>query len=307
LFILAGVLTVFLRWLREKDNWRKRTLAVTQSVFILLLCLLSVLVVWPLLYRQGTEFFDRQYILTALIFGLIIFVWLSCAEIYQHVFQTQLCLERQERLSALGKLASGLAHEIKNPLAALHNLVAVLPQNYRQTKFRAEFMEIVPRQIERINQLVSGLLDLSRAGDGQKIRFNLSQLLEKSLTLLAGQAVKQDVHIEKSIAPDLWFKGQINALEQVFLDLGLNALQAMPQGGVLKVTLLENKTLIFQDNGCGIRPEILPQIFDPFVTTKKSGTGLGLSIVKKILDTHKVKIEIAAKWKQGATVTLFFY
>jgi hypothetical protein len=77
LFILAGVLTVFLRWLREKDNWRKRTLAVTQSVFILLLFLLSVLVVWPLLYRQGTEFFDRQYILTALIFGLIIFVWLS--------------------------------------------------------------------------------------------------------------------------------------------------------------------------------------------------------------------------------------
>ncbi|MDR1324289.1 MAG: hypothetical protein LBK68_07635 [Candidatus Margulisbacteria bacterium] len=307
LFILAGVLTVFLRWLREKDNWRKRTLAVTQSIFVLLLCLLSVLVVWPLLYRQGTEFFDRQYILTALIFGLIIFVWLSCAEIYQHVFQTQLCLERQERLSALGKLASGLAHEIKNPLAALHNLVAVLPQNYRQAKFRTEFMEIVPRQIERINHLVSGLLDLSRAGDGQKIRFNLSQLLEKSLVLLAGQAVKQDVHLEKSIAPDLWFKGQTNALEQVFLDLGLNALQAMPQGGVLKITLLEDKTLIFQDNGCGIRPEILPHIFDPFVTTKKSGTGLGLSIVKKILDTHKVKIEIAAKWKQGTTVTLFFY
>jgi signal transduction histidine kinase len=307
LFILAGILTVFLRWLREKDNWRKRTLAVTQAVFILLLLLFGVLVVWPLLYRQGAEFFDRQYILTALIFGLIIFVWLSCAEIYQHVFQTQLCLERQERLSALGKLASGLAHEIKNPLASLHNLVAVLPQNYRQAKFRAEFMEIVPRQIERINHLVSGLLDLSRAGDGQKIKFNLSQLLERSLTLLAGQAVKQNVHLEKNIAPDLWFKGQTNALEQVFLDLGLNALQAMPQGGVLKVTLLENKTLIFQDNGCGIRPEILPQIFDPFVTTKKSGTGLGLSIVKKILEAHKVKIEITAKWKQGTTATLFFY
>jgi signal transduction histidine kinase len=307
LFLLSGILTVFLRWLREKDNWRKRTLAVTQSVFVALLLLFSALVVWPLLYRQGAEFFDRQYILTALIFGLIIFVWLSCAEIYQHVFQTQLCLERQERLSALGKLASGLAHEIKNPLAALHNLVAVLPENYRQAKFRAEFMDIVPRQIERINHLVSGLLDLSRAGDGQKIRFNLSQLLEKSLALLAGQAVKQNVQIERAIAPDIWFKGQPNALEQVFLDLGLNALQAMPQGGVLKVTLKEDKTLTFQDNGCGIRPEILPHIFDPFVTTKKSGNGLGLSIVKKILDEHKVKIEISAQWKQGAAAVLFFY
>ncbi|MDR1453943.1 MAG: hypothetical protein LBJ25_08240 [Candidatus Margulisbacteria bacterium] len=307
LFLLTGILTVFLRWLREKDNWRKRTLAVTQSIFIALLALFSALVVWPLLYRQGAEFFDRQYILTALIFGLIVFVWLSCAEIYQHVFQTQLCLERQERLSALGKLASGLAHEIKNPLAALHNLVAVLPENYRRAKFRAEFMDIVPRQIERINQLVTGLLDLSRAGDGQKTKFNLSQLLEKSLALLTGQAVRQNVQIEKNIAPNIEFRGQPNALEQVFLDLGLNALQAMPQGGVLKVTLKEDKTLVFQDNGCGIRTEILPHIFDPFVTTKKSGTGLGLSIVKKILDEHKVKIEIAAKWKQGATATLFFY
>ncbi|MDR2428785.1 MAG: hypothetical protein LBD62_03155 [Candidatus Margulisbacteria bacterium] len=307
LFLLAGILTVFLRWLREKDNWRKRTLAVTQSVFVALLFLFGTLVIWPLLYRQGAEFFDRQYILTALIFGLIIFVWLSCAEIYQHVFQTQLCLERQERLSALGKLASGLAHEIKNPLAALHNLVTVLPENYRRAKFRAEFMEIVPRQIERINQLVSGLLDLSRAGDGQKAKFNLSQLLEKSLALLTGQAVKQNVQIEKNIAPDIWFRGQPNALEQVFLDLGLNALQAMPRGGVLKVTLKENKTLIFQDNGCGIRPEILPYIFNPFVTTKKSGTGLGLSIVKKILDEHKVKIEIVSRQKQGASATLFFY
>jgi signal transduction histidine kinase len=307
LFLLTGILTVFLRWLREKDNWRKRTLAVTQSVFVALLFLFGTLVIWPLLYRQGAEFFDRQYILTALIFGLIIFVWLSCAEIYQHVFQTQLCLERQERLSALGKLASGLAHEIKNPLAALHNLVSVLPENYRQAKFRAEFMEIVPRQIERINHLVSGLLDLSRAGDGQKVKFNLSQLLEKSLALLAGQAVKQNVRLAKSIAPDIWFRGQPGALEQVFLDLGLNALQAMPAGGVLKVALKEDKTLIFQDNGCGIRPEILPQIFDPFVTTKKSGTGLGLSIVKKILDEHRVKIEIVSQWKQGAAATLFFY
>ncbi|GBR75610.1 putative signal histidine kinase [Candidatus Termititenax persephonae] len=305
-FVLAGVLTVFCEWRCARDVLRKNILALTQSIFILLILLLLVLVIWPLVGRQGAEFFDRQYLLTSLVFGLIFFVWLSCAEIYQYIFQAQLRLARQESLTALGRLASGLAHEIKNPLAALSNLVSLLPRDYRKVGFLREFMDIVPRQIERINALLANLLNLSRPASGQKVSFDLGQILAQSVVLLTAQAQQQAVIIEQISAPRVRFRGDPRAIEQVFLNLGLNALQAMPRGGRLKITLTQKKTVIFQDSGRGISPEVLPQIFDPFFTTKKSGAGLGLSIVKKILDEHKVKITLASKPRRGTEVKLFF-
>ena len=304
-FVLAGVWTVFRDFWQSQDTWRKSILAVTQAIFILLLLLILTLVIRPLVFRHGAEFFDRQYLLTALVFGLIFFVWLSCAEIYQYVFQAQLRLERQERLSALGRMASGLAHEIKNPLAALNNLVGLLPREYKNAEFRREFMDIVPRQIERINQLLVNLLNLGRSAAGEKIRIDLGDVLMRSIVLLAAQSGRT-VIIEQDIASGVKFQGDPRALEQVFLNLGLNALQATPAGGTLKITLTKNKTVIFRDSGRGIKPEILPRIFEPFYTTKKNGAGLGLSIVKKILDEHKVKIEVTSKLKKGTEVKLFF-
>ncbi|MDR1997252.1 MAG: hypothetical protein LBQ83_02890 [Candidatus Margulisbacteria bacterium] len=309
LFIAAGIWLVFRRKNQEKAVLFRSILTATQYVFVLLILLLLGLVLLPLLFRQGAEFFDQQYVLTALIFGVILFGWLASTEIYQQLWQAQLRLEQQERLSALGVLASGLAHEIKNPLAALSNIISLLPARYRQAEFRAEFMAIVPRQIDRINNLLTDLLSLSRPSAARKQTLWLERLLASSLVLLQAQARQQNVNIVTELAAGLKLCGEARRLEQVFLNLGLNALQAMPRGGTLTVRALRQgrqKIIIFQDTGGGIRPEILDRIFDPFFTTRKTGTGLGLSLSKKILDEHKIKIEIQPQPRRGTAVKLTF-
>lgn len=309
LFLCAGFLTVAVRLRTEKDILQKNIWTVTLSVLGLLLLLFLGLVLLPLFWQQGTEFFDQQYILTALIFGVILFGWLASTEIYRQILRTQIQLERQERLSALGTLSAGLAHEIKNPLAAIHNLISLLPANYRKNKFRQEFMDIVPRQIERINSLLTDLLEFGRPAGGNKRVVDLAQLLQRVEVLLQAQARRQNVKIISKLTPNLKFRCDARRLEQAFLNLSLNALQSMPGGGRLTISLLKQKQrtcVIFQDTGRGIAPEVLAHIFEPFFTTKKTGTGLGMSITKKILDEHKIKIEVNSQQKRGTEIKLFF-
>jgi len=166
----------------------------------------------------------------------------------------------------------------------------------------------VPRQIERINSLLADLLEFSRPTAGTKTTIDLARLLQQVIVLLQTQAYKQNVTILSELTPDLKFRGEAHRLEQAFLNLGLNALQSMPNGGMLDIRLLKygrRKLIIFQDTGCGIAPEDLAHIFEPFFTTKKTGTGLGLSITRKILDEHKIKIEIYSRLQQGTKLKLF--
>jgi signal transduction histidine kinase len=233
---------------------------------------------------------------------------LANINLYRKTLLARQELERSQRLASLGTLVAGLAHEIKNPLTALSNMASLLPERHNDKKYLASFQEIVPRQIERINTLVGNMLNFSKTGTDNFKTLELSALLKRVTELLQATARQQKVEIifEPTI---ITIKANEKTLEQVFLNLALNALEAMPSGGKLHVRILkQNKRAVVEveDTGNGIAKDDLERIFDPFFTTKTNGTGLGLSITYHILEQHKAKIKVDSRKGAGTKFTIEF-
>ncbi len=235
-------------------------------------------------------------------------------------------VQRVHRLSSIGTLAAGMAHEIKNPLVSIKTFTQLLLNRYDDPDFRATFTDIVPHEVERIDSIVSRLLDFARP---KPIRFaphDVKKVISEVLTLVENQAQKACITIETRFPDDpLEIYGDEQQIHQVFLNLVLNAIDAMTEveGGHLLVSaefgtmLLRRSTLMptlevdcirirIVDTGCGIPQESLERIFTPFFSTKESGTGLGLSIVHGIVTEHGGEIDVASSRKEGTcfTVTL---
>ncbi len=215
-----------------------------------------------------------------------------------------------ERLSILGETAASLAHEIKNPLTAIKGLTSTINQNYSDPEFRQTFSEIVPRQIERINDLVENLLTFAKPKPQSLKEINLISLLEETSKLFSKDLAKNKILLEEAFPQEkLMLKGDPHRLSQAFINLILNARQAMPAGGKIKISAGKNNGEIYvqiEDTGFGISPQNLKKIFNPFFTTKANGTGLGLAIVKKVIQEHNAKIKIESQSEQGTRITLLF-
>ncbi len=203
---------------------------------------------------------------------------------------------RAERLASIGALASGLAHEIKNPLVAVKAFAELLPERAGDEEFRCEFAQIVLREIERIDQLVARLRGLATAPSGRFLPVDLHELLHDTLGLLRGQVERAQVRVtlsdERSVPPIF---GEPTQLRQLFLNVLMNALEAMDHGGELSIRLAHlvyrhRLILEIEDTGPGAPGELLPRIFEPFVTTKPQGSGLGLAICRAIADAHHASI-----------------
>lgn len=236
-------------------------------------------------------------------------VALSNIFLYEEKIAAQKNLERTQRLAAVGTLAAGLAHEIKNPLTAIHNMISLWPERNRDKSFQKSFQEIVPRQIQRINNLLNDLLSFSKQVIKKNSQVDLTAVVKKVINLLEPTARRQQVRIITSFFPKQKISGNAEALEQAFLNLAMNSLQAMPKGGELTFKIFsEDKYLaaIIKDTGRGISPKNLEKIFDPFFTTKRSGTGLGLAITYNILDQHQAKIEVKSIPNRGTEFKIFF-
>ena len=162
---------------------------------------------------------------------------------------------------------------------------------------------------KRINRLIGTFLDFARTKEPKLVSCDLREVLEKTLLLLSPQANTLGVEIKKEI-PQKLLQVSIDAdqMRQAFTNLGVNALEAMPQGGVLKVTVLENAKgkimLRFSDTGKGIPKEVQAKVFDPFFTTKEGGTGLGLSIVHRIITQHGGDISVEGEEGRGSIFTI---
>jgi signal transduction histidine kinase len=219
-------------------------------------------------------------------------------------------IRRAQSLAALGTMAAGIAHEINNPIAGMQNCVRTLLRGGWDAARRAQYLEMLREGLERVGRIVGQLLNFAREAKPQVARILLDPLLQRCLTLLeherAARQIATSLHTDGR-ATDL--VADPHQLEQVFLNIFMNAIEAMPNGGRLDISVRERRDPHFvqvavTDTGAGIPAEILPRIFDPFFTTKEVGknTGLGLSVSYGIVRTHGGYIDVESTVGIGTTV-----
>ncbi len=222
--------------------------------------------------------------------------------------QRQLMLS--DKLATVGTLAATLAHEIKNPLASIKGFSQIIGKAIKEKDEEAisDFSAVVPKQLDRINEMIEKLLRLSRPARPEKRPVSVNSVLDEIVKLLERQCIKSGVRVEKDYEGELVIDGDANQLTQAFMNIIINSIQAMPGGGELKLKIQNSrfKAVEITDKGKGIEREKLEHIFDPFFTTKESGTGLGLAVTKKIIDDHGGKIEIESMPGKGTTFRIIF-
>jgi two-component system sensor histidine kinase PilS (NtrC family) len=218
-------------------------------------------------------------------------------------------LRLRDRLAAVGRLASGIAHEIRNPLSSIAGSVKMLSGIAALTDDQRALVGIVTRESERLNAIISDFLTYSRDRKFESMKVDLCQLLSDTLTLLENR--DSGIVIERSFSHEIALaEGDGDKLKQVFWNLCSNALRAMPGGGTLTVALDQvdgNWRIRFRDSGAGISPQLIEKIFEPFQSGFEGGTGLGLAIVYRIIQAHDAHITVRSEPGKGTEFTLLFH
>jgi two-component system sensor histidine kinase HydH len=219
--------------------------------------------------------------------------------------QLQEDMRRTEKLAALGGLAAGVAHEIRNPLSSIKGMAGYFGSKFPEGSADREAARVMTGEVDRLNRVISELLDFARPSDLTRRPTDIPLLLSHSLKLIASDAtaknitITQKMDIDPALRPDL----DADRFSQCLLNLYLNAIQAMPQGGQMHVHARSGKDgsihFHISDTGVGIPAEKQSQIFDPYYTTKSKGTGLGLAIVHKIVESHGGRITVHSRPGQG--------
>ena len=219
-------------------------------------------------------------------------------------------VRRSEQLASVGRLAAGVAHEINNPLTGVLAFADMLRTKENMDGQDREDLEVIIRETKRVREIVRGLLDFARETPSIKAPLDLDELIRRTTRLLGRREAFQKIYIVEDLADDLpLVEGDQNRLQQVILNLSLNACEAMPEGGTLMIrTLAENRTAVVKvsDTGCGIERQHLDRVFEPFFTTKPvgGGTGLGLSVSYGIVHQHGGTIKVESAVRMGTTFTI---
>lgn len=215
--------------------------------------------------------------------------------------------ERMCRLAATGELAATLAHEIKNPLNAIGGAANYIGKNTKGSLVK-EFVSIITSEVSRINKLTTTLMSFSKTAPPSPERNDMNKLVKESLALLSKESPDQQITTKEELAEDLPLTDfDYNQVKQVIINLLINALDAVSEQGeiLVKTWYKKNKTyLAVKDNGCGISPEIIQNVFNPFFTTKNRGTGLGLAVSKRIAKEHGGDLTVKSTLGEGSTFTL---
>ncbi len=219
-------------------------------------------------------------------------------------------LRQADRLAALGTLSAGLAHEVKNPLSAIKTFVQLLPQKIGNSSFMEKFNITVPREIDRINHLVEDLLELTRRRVRPLVDLKVDSLILQVIDLHDEEFKRRQIVFQDGLNKTTSaVHGDAETLYRAFSNLIINAVQAMPNGGVLSISSkLDSPSssleITFKDTGIGMDETTAKNIFNPFFTTKDKGTGLGLALTRKIIEDHRGTIEVASKKGIGTTFTV---
>ena len=219
-------------------------------------------------------------------------------------------VETSRRLASLGRLAAGVAHEIRNPLSSIKGFATYFKERYRDSPDDQKTSEIMIQEVDRLNRVITQLLEFARPPVIQKKRASLQSLIQHSLKMIERQASAKEIQVRSHLPSEIR-EAELDpdGINQVLLNLYLNAVEAMDQGGTLTVSLHREERspwvkIVVSDTGRGISKEDLEHVFDPYFTTKQTGTGLGLAIVHKIIEAHGGEVRAESDIGRGTTVTV---
>ncbi len=228
-----------------------------------------------------------------------------------------------DKLATIGELAAGAAHEIRNPLTSIRSTIQYVRKDLPEDK--RPLVDGIIEEVDRVDRIIKGLLSFSKASELRFATISLHETIDQSLLLLEAELRKNNIEVHKAYQlSDPWISADASQLKQVFLNILLNSLQAMPRGGTIWIRTLDHQLpvsngdgivadrkgstyIVIRDNGPGIAASDLPKIFDPFYTTKDNGTGLGLSISYGIVSKHGGEIDIKSEnegERTGTTVVV---
>ncbi len=223
-------------------------------------------------------------------------------------------MKRADRLASIGEMAAGIAHEIKNPLAGIAGVIQVLKKDIAAGDPKRGILDEVLSQVERMDKAVRNLLSFARPPEPKMTLVDINELIGKLIDFLSPQFAKHGITVERKLTVGLpWLVLDPDLMQQALLNISLNAIKAMPEGGKFSVeTRAEEREgdipgaikIVFTDSGDGITPENLGRIFIPFFTTRHQGTGLGLSITQRIVEQHKGELGVESAPGRGATFTI---
>ncbi len=223
-------------------------------------------------------------------------------------------MKRADRLASIGEMAAGIAHEIKNPLAGIAGVIQVLKKETVAGEPKRAILEEVLSQVERMDKAVRNLLAFARPPEPKMSLVDINEMIGKLLDFLALQFAKQNITAERKLSAGLpWLTLDPDLLQQAFINIALNAIQAMPDGGIFTVETKAaspsaegagSVTIILADSGKGIPTDKLSMIFNPFFTTRQQGTGLGLSITQRIVEQHNGEISVTSAPGKGTTFAI---
>ncbi len=213
-------------------------------------------------------------------------------------------MSRAEHLATLGELATGLAHEIRNPLAGIAGVIEIIGRDLPESSPARGMVKDVRLEINQINRILTDLLETARPHPPRMMRSNLNTTVEHAVMLARQQVLSQPIKIELQKAPDLpEVEHDSDQIHQVLLNLLLNAVQAIEGAGTVRVVLGSHDgcaSVLVADTGRGIPENQLPQIFRPFYTTRGNGTGLGLSLTGRIVEDHHGRINVTSELGKGS-------
>ena len=218
-------------------------------------------------------------------------------------------LRMKDRLAAVGELASGIAHEVGNPLAAISGSVQMLSQSAEKSSSSSQLLDIILKESQRLDRTIKGFLQFARPKERSSVRFDIGQLLEEHIQLLRNSAEVSPHHtIELEVGPEqMILIADPDQISQIFWNLSRNALRAMPDGGTLKVDgqqLDQSYRIRFSDNGCGMTEAERERIFHPFRSFFDGGSGIGMAIVYRIIQEHGGRLHVDSRRDQGTTITV---
>lgn len=219
-------------------------------------------------------------------------------------------VRRKDRLAAVGRVAAGLAHEIRNPLGAMRGAIQVLESNTPPNSVQSNLMEIILKESDRLNKIITNFLSYARPKVGEITEIDAREAIAETFTLLRHSPDIGEGHVLKEELPaePIVILADATQLKQIFWNLARNAIQAMPEGGTLTVSLepasAERVRIIFKDTGVGMTPEQVESLFEPFSQSTSGGTGLGLSIVYQIIRDHNGTINVRSIKGEGTVITV---
>lgn len=215
-------------------------------------------------------------------------------------------VQHDDKMQALGKLSAGIAHEIRNPLTSIKAFIDMIPAKLDNENFRAQLLKIIPQEINRLNNLVSILLDYSRPKVSNPQQISLDGVLSDILVLFSSHTIKKNIQVINR-PNNLLFWADMSQIKQVLINIILNSIDAIDKEGEIFIEgSLENKKAVIRilDNGCGIPKEKVFKVFEPFYTSKRQGYGIGLAITHQLISENKGEIFIESEAGKGTTVII---